>query len=60
MRPDIGKVKEHDRDQAARLQQQLRAEFERAFAEGLVVTGFDKSGAYLLNRAEPVTAALPW
>jgi hypothetical protein len=47
--PDIGEIKYRDRSRAYDMQQRLRREFEQAFAEGLVVAGFEKPGAYLLS-----------
>lgn len=47
---DMAEIKYSDRERAYDIQQRLRREFEQAFAEGLVVTGFDKAGAYLLER----------
>ena len=50
--PEIGEIKRADRERALEIQQHLRCEFEKAFAEGWVVTGFDRSGAYLLQKRE--------
>lgn len=50
--PDIGEVKSADRDRACQIQQRLRDEFLKALAEGWVVTGFDKTGAYLMEKLE--------
>ncbi len=49
---DIGEIKKVDRDRALAVQQRLREGFEKAFAEGFVVTGFDPQGAYLLEKME--------
>jgi len=50
---DILQVCEHEPGRAQQLQAQIRQEFERLFAEGLAVTGFQldsESGKYLLRR----------
>lgn len=47
---DIGEIKKSGSRRAYEIQQNLWKQFERAFADGLVVTGFDRSGAYLLTR----------
>lgn len=49
---DIAAVKQRNREQALEIQQRVRGQFEHAFAEGLVVTGFDRKGVYLFERAE--------
>ncbi len=49
---EIGELKRADPEQAREIQQRLRAEFEKAFAEGWIVTGFDRNGAYLLEKGE--------
>ena len=53
--PEIGEIKRADRERALEIQQRLRCEFEKAFAEGWVVTGFDRNGAYLLQRGETLS-----
>lgn len=50
--PDIGQIKRVDRDRAYEIQQRLAGEFQKAFDEGFVVTGFDKQGAYLLEKVD--------
>lgn len=50
--PDIGEIKRADRDRAFQVQQRLAGEFQKAFDEGFVVTGFDKQGAYLLEKVD--------
>ena len=49
---EFGELKHAEPEQAREIQQRLRAEFEKAFAEGWIVTGFDRSGAYLLEKGE--------
>ena len=53
--PEIGEIKRADRERALEIQQRLRCEFERVFAEGWVVTGFDRNGAYLLQKEETLS-----
>jgi predicted GNAT superfamily acetyltransferase len=50
--PDIGDIKRADRDRAFQVQQRLALEFQKAFDEGFVVTGFDKQGTYLLEKVD--------
>ena len=52
---EIGEIKRADRERALEIQQRLRCEFEKAFAEGWVVTGFDRNGAYLLQKGETIS-----
>ncbi len=53
--PEIGEIKRADRERALEIQQRLRCEFEKAFAEGWVVTGSDRNGAYLLQKGETLS-----
>ncbi len=53
--PEIGEIKRADRERALEIQQRVRCEFEKAFAEGWIVTGFDRKGAYLLQKGETVS-----
>lgn len=50
--PDIGQIKRDDRDRAYEIQQRLGGDLQKAFSEGWVLTGFDKKGAYLLEKLE--------
>jgi len=56
---DIAELKSNDRAAAEQLQSDLRAQFQKAFAEGYAVTGFAReaeAGVYLL---EPIPAGIP-
>lgn len=55
---DIGEVKQVNRGRAAEVQRQLREDFEGAFGSGLIVTGFERSGAYLLSKASTLAGTL--
>ena len=50
--PEIGEIKRADRERVLAVQQHLRCQFEEAFAEGWIVTGYDRNGAYLLHKGE--------
>ena len=49
---DIAEIKKVDRDRARKAQRDLEQGFEKAFAAGLMVTGFDRKGAYLFGPAD--------
>lgn len=56
--PDIGEIKQVDRKRAAQVQEQLRHDFEQAFSAGMIVTGFDRGGAYLLSKGSVLGSTL--
>jgi len=51
---DIVKIKANDRATAARIQAEIRIQFQQAFAEGRVVTGIETSGAETSYILEPM------
>lgn len=51
--PGIAATKRDNRQHALAVQQRLREGFQQAFAAGLTLTGFDRAGAYLLDRYQP-------
>lgn len=49
---DMGEIKQKDRDSAVKIQTDMRKKFQRLFADGYAVTGFESSGRevhYLLE-----------
>jgi predicted GNAT superfamily acetyltransferase len=53
---DIGEIKAKNRDAAAHIQSEVREQFEKAFADGYVATGFEMAGATAEYILEPVDA----
>ena len=53
---DIGEIKAKNRDAAARIQSQLRGQFEKSFASGYVATGFEAAGATAEYVFEPANS----